>query len=156
MKDQPKLDVVSAKKLAEELNDLIAYLHIFYMNIKVFQWNIKGNNYFEMSLTFEKAYGEAILSKIEEIAEQILELGFIPDYSFSSYLKKSSIEPITGSAKANNAVKDILESSQVIAELERKLLAQAVEFKEEKISSMMRAYISDQDKYAVSFSGNLV
>jgi starvation-inducible DNA-binding protein len=155
MQTQPELETVKAKMLAEELNDLIAYLHIFYMNVKVFEWNINGNNYFELNLKFEKIYSESILSKIDEIAEQILALGFIPDYSFSTYLKKVSIEAISGTAKANKAVQEILESSQVILGLEKKLLEHARKFGEEEICTLMKGYVKDQEKYAVAFTGSM-
>lgn len=40
------LDKDKAEKLAEKLNELLADFSIFYMNVRGFHWNIKGEKFF--------------------------------------------------------------------------------------------------------------
>jgi len=37
-----------AKELAVKLNDLLANYQVFYMNVRGFHWNIKGEKFFEL------------------------------------------------------------------------------------------------------------
>ena len=41
------LDNQKSKKLAENLNDLLANYSIFYQNTRGYHWNIKGEKFFE-------------------------------------------------------------------------------------------------------------
>ncbi len=40
------LESRKAKKLAAELNDLLANYQVFYMNVRGYHWNIQGEKFF--------------------------------------------------------------------------------------------------------------
>jgi starvation-inducible DNA-binding protein len=76
------LDVEKSKDLADMLNDLLANFSIYYMNVRGFHWNIKGEKFFELHLKFEEIYTD-LQEKIDEIAERILTLGQTPMHAYS-------------------------------------------------------------------------
>lgn len=47
------LEKAQAKKLAEQLNVLLANYSVFYQNTRGYHWNIKGEKFFELHLKFE-------------------------------------------------------------------------------------------------------
>lgn len=67
------LDTDNTKELIFGLNELLADYQIFYMNVRGFHWNIKGDKFFELHVKFEEFYDDLAL-KIDEVAERILML----------------------------------------------------------------------------------
>ena len=61
------LDEKKAEQLADKLNELLSNYQIFYMNVRGFHWNIKGERFFELHAKFEETYDDLLL-KIDEIA----------------------------------------------------------------------------------------
>ena len=76
------LDTQKCKKLADELNVLLANYQLFYMNARGFHWNIKGDKFFELHLKFEELYNNLVI-KVDEVAERILTLGYTPVHTYS-------------------------------------------------------------------------
>ena len=85
------LEKAQAKKLAEQLNVLLANYSVFYQNTRGYHWNIKGEKFFELHLKFEELYDDLLL-KIDEVAERILTLGQTPEHSYSQYANLSTIK----------------------------------------------------------------
>ena len=81
----------SASQLAEKLNHLLANYQIFYMNVRGYHWNVKGNDFFELHAKFEEFYTD-LLTKVDEVAERILTLGHKPVHAYSDYVKLSRIQ----------------------------------------------------------------
>jgi starvation-inducible DNA-binding protein len=48
------LDTEKTQSLANALNDLLSNYQIFYMNVRGYHWNIKGDNFFELHAKFEE------------------------------------------------------------------------------------------------------
>lgn len=71
------LDSDKAKALAVHLNQLLAHYQVLYMNTRGYHWNVKGQEFFELHLKFEEIYTD-LQTKIDELAERILTLGFTP------------------------------------------------------------------------------
>jgi len=68
------LDEQQAQQLADSLNELLANYQVFYMNVRGYHWNIKGDKFFELHVKFEELYDD-LLMKVDEVAERILTLG---------------------------------------------------------------------------------
>jgi starvation-inducible DNA-binding protein len=105
------LDANKTGELAEKLNVLLANYQLFYINLRGFHWNIKGEKFFELHLKFEELYNDAII-KIDEIAERILTLGHTPLHSFSDYLAHASISEAKNLSDGQSTVKSVLDSLQ--------------------------------------------
>lgn len=148
------LDSQYAKKLADKLNTLLADYQIFYMNARGFHWNIKGDKFFELHLKFEELYNDALL-KIDEVAERILTLGYIPMHTYTDYLKNSGIKESKNVSDGSKAVSLILEGFKVILKTEREILDLSEKANDEGTNSLMSDYIPQQEKLVWMYSSYL-
>lgn len=148
------LETKVSEKLATGLNDLLANYQIFYMNVRGFHWNIKGDKFFELHLKFEELYNDALI-KIDEIAERVLTLGFTPTHSYSDYIKKSEIRQQTNITDGYKAVEQVLSSFKTLIVKERVLLNVAAEANDEGTNALMSDYIRAQEKLVWMYSSFL-
>jgi len=148
------LNTKKSKKLADELNVLLANYQVFYMNARGFHWNIKGENFFELHLKFEELYNDLVL-KVDEIAERILTLGFTPVHAFSDYLKMSDIKELKNVSDGKKAVSYVLDAFTTLLVLERKLLALSQDANDEGTGALMSDYIREQEKLVWMYSSYL-
>lgn len=139
------LDTKKSKELAENLNNLLSDFQMFYMNLRGFHWNIKGEKFFELHLKFEELYNDAQL-KIDEIAERILTLGFTPTHTYSDYIKKSQIKEANDISDGKTALKSITETLTTIIISEREILNLASDANDEGTNALMSDYIREQEK----------
>lgn len=154
MKNQIGLEPAETSALAEGLNDLLANYQVFYMNTRGFHWNIRGDKFFELHAKFEELYTDAI-TKIDEIAERVLTLGFTPYHSFEVYLKNAEIQPVTDVSDGNAAVKHIVDNFKVLLTKERELLRLSAEAEDEGTNALMSDYIREQEKLVWMYSSFL-
>ncbi|MDX1587572.1 MAG: Dps family protein [Oleiphilaceae bacterium] len=139
------LDTAKTQSLAEGLNDLLANYQVFYMNVRGYHWNIKGDKFFELHVKFEELYDD-LLMKIDEVAERILTLGHRPMHTYSAYTNKSAIPERQDVSDGNQCMEYILESFTTILEKQRKLLHESAEADDEGTNSLMSDYITEQEK----------
>jgi len=147
-----QLNVIGLNKddtesLAKKLNALLSNYQIFYMNVRGFHWNIKGQQFFELHAKFEETYDDLLL-KIDEIAERILTLGQRPQHAYSTYIDNSEIEEVKDVHDGRACVRNILESYQVTIRLQREILELAGNAGDEGTSALMSDYIKEQEKTA--------
>lgn len=148
------LAVKPAEKLAVSLNDLLANYQVFYMNVRGFHWNIKGEKFFELHLKFEELYTDALL-KIDEIAERILTLGFTPVHSYSQYIKISKIQERNNVTDGTVAVEYVLSGLSTLIIKERELLKMSAKADDEGTNALMSDYIRAQEKLVWMYSAFL-
>lgn len=139
------LDTDKTKNLANSLNDLLSNYQIFYMNVRGYHWNIKGDNFFELHAKFEELYDDLLL-KIDEIAERVLTLGHRPAHAYSTYIKKSEVPERKDVSDGKDAVENIVESFAKLIGKQRKLLQLAGEADDEGTVALMSDYLSQQEK----------
>lgn len=154
MKTRIGLQVDNAQELSALLNDLLANLQIFYMNVRGFHWNIKGDKFFELHLKFEELYNDVLL-KIDEVAERVLTLGSTPYHSFSNYITYSDIKEISNVNEGNECLASIVDSFEILLKKERILLEKASSYSDEGTSSLMSDYIREQEKLVWMYSAYL-
>ena len=139
------LDSSKAKIFADRLNILLANYSKFYQNTRGFHWNIGGENFFELHVKFEELYNDLFI-KIDEIAERILTLGFIPSHNYSDYKTISTITESGRVNEGNAAVQNILAALQTIIILVRDLLKLSGNAVDKGTDAMMSDYIRMQEK----------
>lgn len=155
LKNQIGLAPAETESLANLMNDLLANYQVFYMNVRGFHWNIRGEKFFELHAKFEELYNDALV-KIDEIAERILTLGYQPRHSYTDYLKSSDIGEQTGVSDAVTAVNFILEGFKVLLVKERELLKLSAEADDEGTNALMSDYIRGQEKSVWMYSSFLM
>jgi starvation-inducible DNA-binding protein len=145
------LDKKKTKKLAENLNLLLADYQVLYANVRGFHWNIKGQKFFELHLKFEELYNDLQL-KIDQIAERILTLGETPEHAFSSYLKHAGIKEAKNTGNGEQSVKFILSALETLLVKQRQILQLSDEAKDEGTGALMSDYIREQEKLVWMYS----
>lgn len=148
------LNTKKSKKLAQELNQLLANLQIFYMNTRGYHWNIKGEKFFELHLKFEELYNNLVL-KIDEVAERILTLGETPVHAYSDYIKHSTISEQKNVSNGKHAVEQLLEAFNKLLLVERKILEMSNDAGDEGTNALMSDYIREQEKLVWMYSAYL-
>lgn len=139
------LDTDKTQNLADALNGLLANYQIFYMNVRGYHWNIKGENFFELHAKFEELYDDLLL-KIDEVAERVLTLGHRPAHAYSTYIEKSDVPERKDVADGKEAVKNIVDSFGKLIAKQRDLLSLAGEADDEGTAALMSGYIAEQEK----------
>lgn len=145
------LDKEVAKKLADELNGLLATYQVFYTNVRGYHWNVRGVNFFELHAKFEEIYDD-LVAKIDEIAERILTLGHTPNNGFSQYLTQSQIKEHIGVSAAQECLYGTLDGFKTLLGQQRDILAIANEANDEGTASQMSDYIKEQEKLVWMFT----
>lgn len=143
-----------AKNLSNNLNELLANYQLFYMNVRGFHWNIKGEKFFELHAKFEELYNDLII-KIDEIAERVLTLQGIPTHTFEEYLNDSTIHVAKSVSKGNEAVISILVSFKILLVKQREILKLSDEAEDEGTNALMSDYIREQEKLVWMYSAFL-
>ena len=115
MKTYKKLgfDSEETKDVVENLNKLLANLHVHYQKLRNYHWNVEGPDFFDIHETFEEEYNEVKL-EIDEIAERIRVFGKTPYSTLSKYLEVSEIKETGTDLKADEMVKEILRDFEVL------------------------------------------
>jgi len=139
------LDKDKTVELADALNDLLANYQVFYMNVRGFHWNIKGQHFFELHVKFEELYNDLLL-KVDEVAERVLTLGHRPAHAYSSYIERSEVTECKDVTDGKEAVENIVESFAKLITKQRDLLRLAADAEDEGTSSLMSDYIAEQEK----------
>ncbi|QZT35839.1 DNA starvation/stationary phase protection protein [Halosquirtibacter xylanolyticus] len=134
-----------AQVLAKQLNDLLANYQVFYMNLRGFHWNIKGEKFFELHVKFEELYNDTIV-KVDEIAERVLTLGASPLHSFSAYIQDSEIKEAVGLDDAKSTVESVLDGFETLIRKQRAILTLSDEYGDEGTNALMSDYIREQEK----------
>lgn len=135
----------SASQLAERLNALLANYQIFYMNVRGYHWNVKGQQFFELHAKFEELYTD-LLTKVDEVAERILTLGHQPLHAYSNYAEIASIREDKNVHDGESCVRGIVTGYQTLIELQREILSLASDADDEGTASLAGDYIREQEK----------
>lgn len=148
------LDDKKSKLLSDKLNTLLANYQLFYMNARGFHWNIKGAKFFELHAKFEELYNDSLI-KIDEIAERILTLGYIPLHTFSDYSETATIKAAKNVSNGDEAIATVLKGYEVLLPLERELLELSDDSNDEGTNALMSDYIREQEKLIWMYSAYL-
>lgn len=148
------LEKKTSKELADKLNALLATYQLFYMNVRGFHWNIRGDKFFTLHAKFEELYTDS-LTKIDEIAERILTLGFTPTHAFSDYIEQSTVVEVKNEGKDVVCVQHVLSGLQSLIEIEREVAAVSSEVGDDGTNDLITTYIREQEKLVWMYNAYL-
>lgn len=148
------LEKKTSKELAEKLNILLATYQLFYMNVRGFHWNIRGDKFFTLHVKFEELYTDA-LTKIDELAERILTLGFTPTHAFSDYIEQSIIAEVKNESTDVACVQHVLSGLQTLIEIEREVSSLTDEVGDDGTNDLITTYIREQEKLVWMYNAYL-
>lgn len=139
------LDKDKAADLSKQLNDLLANYQVFYMNVRGYHWNIKGEKFFELHVKFEELYDD-LLVKIDEIAERVLTLGETPIHAYSDYIELSKVKEVKNTSGGKETVSNLLDSFEILISKQREILDASDKADDEGTNALMSDYIREQEK----------
>jgi len=127
------------------LQILLADLHIHYMNLRGYHWNIVGNNFFTLHAKFEEMYLDTA-EKGDQVAERILALGYPPCNRYSQYLQNAGVKEIHAESDDEIIIDNLLQTYGYIIDSERKLQALASSTGDEVTADLMVNYLKEEEK----------
>jgi starvation-inducible DNA-binding protein len=139
------LDNRKTKKIATDLNHLLANFQLYYQNLRGIHWNVKGKNFFDLHVKFEELYTDANL-KVDEIAERVLTLGATPLHTYEDYIEKAQVPIGKNISEDEKAVRLIVNSLTELLKIERGILDKSADANDEGTNSMMSDFITEQEK----------
>lgn len=148
------LDSKKSEELAGFLNDLLSNHSVLYQNVRGYHWNVKGNKFFELHLKFEELYNDLFI-KIDNVAERILTLGYLPKHRFTDYLKVSDIKESIETSDGHKAIEEILEALKKLLVKQRIILNLSTDIDDEGTNALMSDYIREQEKLIWMYSAFL-
>lgn len=148
------LNIEKTQALSDSLNNLLSNYQVFYMNVRGFHWNIKGEKFFELHAKFEELYDDLIL-KIDEIAERVLTLQGSPTHTFSEYLEVSEVAVVKSVSEGREAIQSILDAFKILISKQREILKLSDEADDEGTNALMSDYIREQEKLIWMYSAYL-
>src|SRR3712207_3695007 len=73
------------------LEQLLADYQVYYTNLRGFHWNVQGHAFYQLHPALEGMYDQTA-TRVDDIAERILQLGGTPTAQFSEYLKVAKVQ----------------------------------------------------------------
>jgi starvation-inducible DNA-binding protein len=87
--DLPK---ATRQKVIDLLNARLADAIDLYAQVKQAHWNVKGMQFYQLHLLFDKV-AEAVEDGVDELAERAVELGGVADGTLQSVVKRTTLAP---------------------------------------------------------------
>lgn len=133
------------EKLVKVLNQLLADYQVYYLNLRGFHWNLKGQLFFQLHDKFEELYREAS-ETIDEIAERVRALGATPLHTLEDYFQQAQLTSAKNISDGEEAVAVALKNSQVLLHDLNEALVLAEEFKDEATITLASDLITETEK----------
>lgn len=127
------------------LSQLLADLQVHYTNLRDLHWNVKGPRFYVLHEKYEEMYNDTA-SKVDEVAERILQLDGTPEHRYSAYLKVSGVKELDVVNDETTGLRYVLDTLRTLIAQERAVLSAASEAGDEVTVAMMSDYLSSQEK----------
>lgn len=134
------------QKLIDSLRQVVADSYSLLGQIHICHWNVKGEGFFALHVAFEEQYTE-LFTAIDEVAERIRALGATAPGGLSNLAKASKIKEIKEDAGANEMVKHLVDSHQIVADSLEKATEAASEAGDDGSEDLMIARNQVHDKF---------
>jgi len=116
------IENVNAKKVAEELNKILADEFVLYIKTLKFHWNIEGRNFHALHLFSEEQYNELRII-IDEVAERIRKVGHFANGSMEQCIADASLQEHTKTGRlTEEMMSELLEGHESIIRKSRELI----------------------------------
>lgn len=147
-------DSKRSKELVDRLDNLLADYSVFFVNVRGFHWNIRGEMFFELHVKFEELY-KYLSKRIDEVAERVAVLGLTPSHAYSEYLNISEIPEIQNVSDTNEAAFEVTKSLKLILTKQKEIASLANDMNDEATASLMGDNMIEQEKLLWMYSSFL-
>lgn len=139
------LDEKKVQGIVDGLSVLLADLQVYYSNLRGFHWNVQGHSFFVMHAKYEELYNDTA-TKVDDVAERILQLGTAPEHRFSEYLKVSEVKEAVNVHNGKEAFDNLFATYKTLIARERQIIELASEAGDESTVALLSDYLRDQEK----------
>ena len=143
--NQIGLEKADMSEVIAQLNNLLSTYHVFYLNVRGYHWNVKGEHFFTLQPKFEELY-TALQLQNDEIAERILTLCGTPLHAYSDFTQHTSIQEDKNVKDGNACVKGVVTGLQALITEQRKVSALAADSEDQGTADLVDAYVQEQEK----------
>lgn len=143
--NQIGLEQADLKPVLSKLNGLLASYHIFYLNVRGYHWNVRGEHFFSLHVKFEELYTELQL-QIDAIAERILTLGGTPLHAYSDFIANATVSEHKDVFDGRDCVKGLVEGLNALIKEQRELIEIAENANDQGSADLVAGYVQEQEK----------
>lgn len=143
--NQIGLEKADMSEVIDKLNDLLSSYHMFYINVRGYHWNVKGEHFFSLHQQFEELYTN-LQVQIDEIAERVLTLGGTPLHAYSDFAQHSSLKEDKDVFSGTDCVRGVVAGLQGLIEEQRGVSAVAEEAEDQGTADLVDEYVQEQEK----------
>lgn len=136
----------ATKKVAENLDQHLADLHILYTKLHNYHWNVEGRGFFTLHNKLEELY-DAVAEEIDAVAERILMIGHRPSASLAEYLQKAKLKEAKSEAvNGKDIAKQLLEDFGIVIAGLREGISLAQDANDEVSADLMVGSLTEYEK----------
>ncbi len=143
--NQIGLEKADMSAVISQLNGLLSSYHIFYINVRGYHWNVKGEHFFSLHEKFEELY-TSLQVQIDEIAERVLTLGGTPLHAYSDFAHNSKISEDKNVHEGATCVKGVVSGLQALIAEQRHVASVADSLEDQGTADLVAAYVQEQEK----------
>ena len=143
--NQIGLEKADMSEVIAQLNNLLSTYHVFYLNVRGYHWNVKGEHFFTLHPKFEELYTSLQL-QIDEIAERILTLGGTPLHAYSDFAQPTSLSEDKNVKDGTSCVKGVVTGLQALIAEQRQVSSLAAESDDQGTADLVDEYVQEQEK----------
>jgi starvation-inducible DNA-binding protein len=134
------------EKLYQGLNKQVANLSVLFTKLHHFHWYVSGPNFYPLHAKFEEFYDE-INELYDAVAERLLMIGGNPVSNLKGYLAITSLKEATGTEKAEEMIKHVLDDFKVLDLEFKEVLKIAQELGDEATADLLIGSIASFEKH---------
>ena len=135
------------KEIADGLSRLLADSYTLYLKTHNFHWNVTGPMFNTLHTMFEGQYTE-LATAVDEIAERIRALGEPAPGSYAQFSELTVIAEETGTPKAEEMIRQLVEGQEAIARTARSVFPAAEKAGDEPTADLLTQRIQLHEKNA--------
>jgi starvation-inducible DNA-binding protein len=135
------------KEIADGLSRLLADSYTLYLKTHNFHWNVTGPMFNTLHTMFEGQYTE-LATAVDEIAERIRALGEPAPGSYAQFGELTVISEETGTPKAEEMIRQLVEGQEAIARTARSVFPAAEKAGDEPTADLLTQRIQLHEKNA--------
>ena len=143
--NQIGLEKADMSAIIAKLNGLLSSYHMYYINVRGYHWNVKGEHFFTLHPKFEELY-TALQVQIDEIAERILTLGGTPLHAYSDFAQHTSICEDKDVSDGKTCVKGVITGLQTLIAEQRQVSTVASDADDQGSADLVDTYVQEQEK----------
>ena len=133
--------------LAEDLKVILASSYAYQLKAHYFHWNVEGSDFAQLHKFFGKLY-EEVFDSIDKTAEVIRQLDEYAPGSFDRFRSLSIVDGQTKVPRARLMLEELLEDTNKMLDLTKRVFDVAVEEKQEGIADFIAGRIDAFAKHA--------